>query len=131
MNQYKNNSFRVKLTLTKDEWEKWSRLAKEESNPLATYLKRCCSAYIEKSFVFPKRLDLELQQFTFVIRGFGKNINQIARVAYQRNDFKEEEFIKLKMIVRNVEHATNRFLKHIFQSYADNHIYHADKVDES
>ena len=78
LKKYKQETKRVSITLTNEEYQELLKLSKKARVKPTTYLKNSYLSNKDKTYLLSGDLKAELQSLNFAIRNIANNINQIA-----------------------------------------------------
>jgi len=90
----KKTHTRFELSIPNSQAQPFKSLAKKEGVSANTLILRFAQAYLDESYIVPKRLKKRLDEHNFLIRNVANNVNQIAHSSNIFNTAEKQAVLK-------------------------------------
>ncbi len=117
--QYKSQVKRVNLTLTKKEYQSFSRSAGNQK--VTSYIKQLALDGLHTQANIPENLEAELKTLRFAIRNIANNVNQIAHHSNTVRSITTSEENNLLQHLKQLEEVIRKYTEGRIMESRDDH----------
>jgi hypothetical protein len=113
--RYRKERKFVNCVLSQDEYAVLQERAKTDGQTPTAYLRKIAFAYMEQQPIWPKAIEIRLQELVRLLRNMATNLNQIARRTNRNTKLGFFDAFQARKTVLDLEIAFKVFMDNLFR----------------